>query len=79
MILRTGSGNRSAVDLGMELLDKFKNLDGIANAGIDEMIGKNGVKGIGKAKAAEIKAAIEMADGTRSPNYRAHLSVPALT
>ncbi len=67
IILRTGSGNRSAVDLGMELLDKFTNLEGIANAGIDEMIGKNGVKGIGKAKAAEIKAAIEIGRRQQKP------------
>jgi DNA repair protein RadC len=60
IIIRNGRGGRSAVDLGMELLDKFKSLEGIAQAGIEEICGKDGVKGIGKAKAAEIKAAIEI-------------------
>jgi DNA repair protein RadC len=67
IILRTGWRDRSAVDLGMDLLDKFKNFDGIANAGIDELVGKNGVKGIGKAKAAEIKAAIEIGRRHQKP------------
>ncbi len=60
IIVRNGRGGRSAVDLGMELLDKFKNLEGIAQAGIREICGKNGIKGIGPAKVAEIKAAIEL-------------------
>jgi DNA repair protein RadC len=60
IIMRNGRGGRSAVDLGMELLDKFKSLEGIAQAGINEICGKNGIKGIGPAKVAEIKAAIEL-------------------
>ncbi|OGW34300.1 MAG: hypothetical protein A2010_00225 [Nitrospirae bacterium GWD2_57_9] len=68
IILRTGWRDRSAVDLGMELLDKFRNFDGIAQAGINEMIGKDGVKGIGKAKAAEIKAAIEIGRRHQKPS-----------
>jgi DNA repair protein RadC len=61
IIIRNGRGGRSAVDLGMELMCRFKNLDGIAQAGLGEICGKkNGIKGIGRAKAAEIKAAIEL-------------------
>jgi DNA repair protein RadC len=48
------------VDLGRELLMKFKTLEGIAQAGINEICGKGGIKGIGPAKAAELKAAIEL-------------------
>jgi DNA repair protein RadC len=60
IIIRNGRGGRSAVDLGMELIDKFKSLEGIAQAGIREICGRDGVKGIGLAKTAEIKAAIEL-------------------
>jgi len=60
IIIRSGRPGRTNVDLGMELLDKFKTLEGIAQAGLREICGKDGVKGIGKAKAAEIKAAIEL-------------------
>ena len=60
IVLRNGRDGRSAVDLGMELLDKFKSLEGIAQAGISEMCGNNGIKGIGPAKLAVIKAAIEL-------------------
>jgi DNA repair protein RadC len=61
IIIRTGRDGRSSVELGIELLDKFKSLEGIAQAGFDELCGKkHGVKGIGTAKAAELKAAIEL-------------------
>ena len=61
IILRTGAGGRTAVDLGRELLEKFGDLAGVARAGINEICGaKGGVKGIGPAKVAEIKAAIEL-------------------
>lgn len=70
VIIRNGRGGRSAVDLGIELLDKFTSLEGIAQAGIDEMCGKNGVKGIGKAKTAQIKAAIEIGRRHQKPSLR---------
>jgi len=60
IIIRTGRDGRSAVDLGRELLLKFENLEGILQAGLSEICGKNGIKGIGLAKAAELKAAIEL-------------------
>ncbi len=68
IIIRNGRGGRSAVDLGMELLEKFGGLDGIAQAGINEICGKDGVKGIGPAKAAEIRAAIELGRRYQKPN-----------
>ena len=67
IIIRNGRGGRSAVDLGMELIDKFGSLEGIAQAGINEFLGKNGVKGIGSAKIAEIKAAIEIGRRHQKP------------
>jgi DNA repair protein RadC len=68
IIIRNGRGGRSAVDLGMELLEKFGGLEGIAQAGISEICGKDGVKGIGKAKASEIKAAIELGRRHQKPS-----------
>jgi len=68
IIIRNGRGGRSAVDLGIELLEKFGSLDGIAHAGINEIRGKNGVKGIGPAKIAEIKAAIELGRRHQKPS-----------
>jgi DNA repair protein RadC len=67
IIIRNGRDGRSAVDLGMELLDRFGSLEGIAQAGINEICGKDGVKGIGAAKAAELKAAIELGRRYQKP------------
>jgi DNA repair protein RadC len=64
IIIRSGEGGRTAVDLGRELLVKFGNLAGIAGAGIKELCE---VKGIGPAKAAEIKAAIELGRRHQKP------------
>jgi len=47
-------GRPNTVDLWCELLERFRGLAGIAGAGIHEL---RGIKGIGPAKAAEIKAA----------------------
>lgn len=57
IIIRNGANGRTAVDLGRELLERFDGLAGIAQAGISEICS---IKGIGPAKAAEIKAAIEL-------------------
>jgi len=57
IILRTGGGGKSAIDLAMEMLDSFKNLKGIDNASIKEFAL---LKGVGVAKAAQIKAAFEL-------------------
>ena len=57
IILRTGSGRKSAMDLAMEMLDSLKNLKNIESASIKELAS---FKGIGNAKAAQIKAAFEL-------------------
>ncbi len=57
IIIRSGKGGRSALDVGRELLQKFNSLAGIEQAGIAEL---QEVPGIGPAKAAEIKAALEL-------------------
>lgn len=57
IILRTGGAGRSAMDLGMELLDKFSSLTKIEHAALAEICE---TKGLGKAKAAQLKAALEL-------------------
>lgn len=64
IILRNGDGGRTALDLGRELLDRSGGLAGVARAGISELCE---VKGIGPAKAAEIKAAIELGRRNQRP------------
>jgi len=56
ILLRTGTGQRSAVNLAEHLLKEFHGLRGLAGATLDEL---QKVNGIGEAKATEIKAAIE--------------------
>jgi DNA repair protein RadC len=57
VILRTGDGGKSAVDLGIEMINSFEGLAGIENATVGEILK---IKGIGSAKAAQVKAAFEL-------------------
>jgi DNA repair protein RadC len=56
ILIRSGTQERSAVSLGEYLLAQFGNIKGVAVASVEQL---SQVKGIGHAKAAEIKAAIE--------------------
>ncbi len=56
VLLRTGTEKYSAIGLAEHLLARFDNIRGVAGATIEEM---SEVHGIGPAKAAQIKAAIE--------------------
>jgi len=53
IILRTGAGGKTAIDVGRELLETFGGLAGVAQAGVSELCS---VPGIGEAKAAGIKS-----------------------
>lgn len=64
ILLRTGSYNKSAINLAQEVLEKFPNLYALRNISLDELLT---IKGIGKAKAIQILAAIEL--GQRTNNY----------
>ena len=55
IILRTGSG--SALDLARSLLYRFEDLRGIEKAGVNDICS---IRGIGPAKAAQVKAALEL-------------------
>jgi len=57
IILRTGSEGKSALELAMDVLSHFGELSEIASASIYELCK---IKGIGYAKAIQIKAAIEI-------------------
>lgn len=57
IILRTGGGGKSAIDLAMELMNNFDNLVDIEQASVHEF---SKFKGMGNAKIAQIKAALEI-------------------
>ncbi len=57
ILLRVGRRDASAVQVGMDLLHHLGGLQGLANRGFEELCR---VPGIGRAKAAQVKAAIEL-------------------
>lgn len=57
ILIRTGISGKSAVDLGRELLHKFKTLRAMSGIDISEFKQISGLKG---AKISQIKAAIEL-------------------
>ena len=57
ILLRVGVQGESAVQVGQRLLHEFKGLAGIHRAPFEELVAQHG---IGEAKAAQIKAAIEL-------------------
>ncbi len=57
IILRTGGGGKSAIDLAIELMNKFKNLRDMEQASVYEF---SKFKGMGNAKIAQVKAALEI-------------------
>lgn len=76
IILRTGVGGENVLNLAARLLAKFGGLIGLARASFNELCGE---KGIGVAKAAQLKAAFEL--GRRlliaSPEERPQVKSPA--
>lgn len=75
IILRTGIGGENVLRLSERLLATFTDLPGLAKASLAEL---TAVKGIGPAKAVEIKAALEI--GRRlmasAPQEKAQVSSP---
>ena len=57
IMLRTGGGGKSAIDLAVEMLHAFGDLKRIENASPGELAS---FKGMGSAKIAQIKAAFEL-------------------
>jgi DNA repair protein RadC len=65
IVLRTGVRGKSAVELGRELLARFRTLAGILSADLA------GVKGLGPAKRAQFAAALELARRSVSQQIQA--------
>lgn len=57
ILLRVGRHRCSAVQVGMDILDRLGGLGGLAQCGIEELCA---VPGVGTAKAAQLKAALEL-------------------
>ena len=72
VLLRTGIRGKSAVDLGRELMARFKAVSGVLEAGAR----LGAIKGLGPAKAAQFAAAIEL---SRRALLETVKSTPALT
>lgn len=68
ILLRVGRVDSSAVQVAMELLQQLNGLQGVVRSGLDELCQ---VAGVGPAKAAQLKAAVEL--GRRA------LSIPLST
>lgn len=58
ILLRTGTGGRSAIEIGRELLAQFQSIERLAAASVEEL---SSVKGVGMAKAVQLKAAFALA------------------
>jgi DNA repair protein RadC len=65
ILLRTGLPGKSAVELGRDLLDRFKSIAGLFAADLA------GVKGLGPAKRAQFEAALELARRSLKDELRA--------
>ena len=68
ILLRTGNGKQSAIELARCLLNKFAGLRGLDAISIEEL---KEINGIGLAKAAQIKAAMELAKRLARQKWRA--------
>jgi DNA repair protein RadC len=59
ILLRTGVPGKNAVEVGGEILEKYKNLNGLSRISAREL--KN-IRGVGLAKAVQLAAAFKLAD-----------------
>ncbi len=57
LIIRSGFAQRTAVELSQDILNKFQGLKGLVNLSVEEL---EAIKGVGIAKATQIKALIEL-------------------
>ena len=76
ILLRTGSRGENVLDLATRLLVEFGGLAGLVRATVSEL---SAVKGVGEAKAAQLKAGLEI--GRRlliaAPHERPQITSPA--
>ncbi|MEE8390362.1 MAG: UPF0758 domain-containing protein, partial [Anaerolineae bacterium] len=57
IILRTGTGGENVLDMARRILSRYGGLSGLARASFAEIEAE---KGLGKAKTAQLKAALEL-------------------
>jgi len=57
ILLRTGRQRSSAVQVGIDILHRLGGVAGLAHCGVDELCA---IPGVGEAKAAQLKAALEL-------------------
>ncbi|MFW5999050.1 MAG: RadC family protein [Halanaerobiaceae bacterium] len=57
LIIRTGNRERTAVELAQDILNHFGGLKALVDLSVEEI---QEIKGVGKAKAAEIQAVVEL-------------------
>lgn len=76
ILLRVGVPGENAVDVGQRLLNTFDGLTGLHSAPFEELIQQHG---LGEAKAAQIKAAIELGKrlSLEAPEERPIIKCPA--
>jgi DNA repair protein RadC len=76
ILLRVGVLGENAVQVGQRLLKNFGGISGLQRAPMEELCNQ---RGIGKAKAAQIKAAIELGRRLKleSPDERPAINSPA--
>jgi DNA repair protein RadC len=75
ILLRVGVPGENAVQVGQRLLNEFKGISGLLRAPFEELCNQHG---IGEAKAAQIKAALELGHRLtlESPNERPAVNSP---
>ncbi|HZP57662.1 MAG TPA: DNA repair protein RadC [Dehalococcoidia bacterium] len=75
ILLRTGTANQSALDIANALLRDFQGLPGLARAGFADLCAR---RGLGEAKAAQLRAAIELGFriAAATPEGRARVASP---
>jgi DNA repair protein RadC len=76
ILLRVGGPGENAVQVGQRLLKDFGGISGLQRAPLEELCNQ---RGIGEAKAAQIKAAIELGRrlALESPEERPAVNSPA--
>ncbi|MFQ5456676.1 MAG: DNA repair protein RadC [Nitrospirota bacterium] len=72
IILRTGKERKSAVDIAMDILNRFEGLRRLADTTILELCS---VEGIGPSKAAQIKAALEIGKRIMSQKLSSKITI----
>ena len=72
ILLQTGTGEQSAIDLGNQMLSSFGGLNGLAKV---DLVTLKSLNGIGDAKASKIIATIELATRLAAEEIKTRITV----